>query len=252
MIRKSDYVVMNMRLSRPEGAPPIYAQVATLLRQRITNGDLSSGDKLPKELDLALELGISRVPVRQALAILAREGLVRRRHGVGTFVADVILKREVFRLQGVVGWSTSAGSTHRLISVKKVVPQAKVSGFFGLQHGQEVTRVVRSRSRDRMPFNYIVNFLPADVQDRIGRQDFGSHTMVDILRKRLKIRLGAVRQIIEAQPADPAVAGELGLATSAPVLYVETRIWRKNGTPLMFSQAYYRGDNSSYSIEVPA
>jgi DNA-binding GntR family transcriptional regulator len=83
------------------------------------------------------------------------------------------------------------------------------------------------------------------------RQDFRTHTMVDMLRKRLKIPLGPIRQAIEATTADPTMARQLGIAVGVPVLYVETRIWRKSGAPLMFSQAYYRGDCSSYSIEIP-
>lgn len=83
------------------------------------------------------------------------------------------------------------------------------------------------------------------------REDFRAHTMVDMLRKRFRIPLGPIRQAIEATTADPTIARQLGIAVGAPVLYIETRIWRKSGVPLMFSQAYYRGDCSSYSIEVP-
>lgn len=131
---------MRIRLSRAEGTPPIYSQVASLLRQRIRNGELGAGMKLPKELDLA---------------------------------------------------------------------------------------------------------------QRVRRENFHAHTMVDMLRKRLKIPLGPIRQAIQATTADPTIARQLGTRVGAPVLYVETRIWRKSGAPLMFSQAYYRGDRSSYSIEVP-
>ena len=96
---------MRVRLSRAEGAPPIYSQVASFLRQRIRNGELAAGVKLPKELDLARQLGVSRVPVRHALAILEREGLIRRRHGRGTFVAENVDRPEVLRLTGVIGWA---------------------------------------------------------------------------------------------------------------------------------------------------
>jgi GntR family transcriptional regulator len=242
---------MRIRLSRAEGAPPIYSQVASFLRQRIRNGELGPGAKLARELDLARQLGVSRIPVRHALAILEREGLVRRLHGRGTFVADGVDKPEVLRLTGIVGWSTAVGTDHRLVSMADVMPHGEPARFFNLPRDGKLTRFVRSRARAGSAFNYIVNYVPVSLARRMRRENFSAHTMVDMLRKRLKIRLGSVRQAIEATAADPAIARQLGVAVGAPVLYVETRIWRKSGAPLMFSQAYYRGDRSSYSIEVP-
>lgn len=242
---------MRMRLSRAEGAPPIYSQVASLLRQRIRNGELGPGAKLARELDLAGQLGVSRIPVRHALAILEREGLVRRVHGRGTFVADDVGKPEVLRLTGIVGWSTAVGTDHRLVSVADVTPHGEPARFFGPSHEGKLTRFVRSRARAGLAFNYIVNYVPVSLARRMRRENFRADTMVDMLRKRLKIRFGSIRQAIQATTADPTIARQLGVGVGAAVLYVETRIWRKSGAPLMFSQAYYRGDRSSYSIEVP-
>lgn len=242
---------MRVRLSRAEGAPPIYSQVASLLRQGVRNGELAPGAKLPKELDLARSLGVSRIPVRHALAILEREGLVRRHHGRGTFIADDAHKSEVLQLTGIVGWSTAVGTDHRLISVSDVAPHGEPARFFDPPRGEKLTCFVRSRVRDGTPFNYIVNYLPLSVAQRMRHHDFRAQTMVDVLWKHLRIPLGKVRQVIEASTADPVLARRLATRVGAPVLYVETRIWRKSGAPLMFSQAYYRGDRSSYSIEVP-
>lgn len=241
---------MRVRLSRAEGVPPIYSQVASFLRQRIRNGELAAGTKLPKELDLARQLGVSRIPVRHALAILDREGLIRRRHGRGTFVAENVDRPEVLRLSGVIGWAAE-GTEHHMLSVNEVVPAGEPARFFGSPPGSTLTRFVRSRSRAGSRFNYIVNFVPVALAQRMRREDFRALTMMDMLRKRLRIPLGPIRQAIEATTADPTVARQLGIAVGAPVLYVETRVWGKRGAPLMFSQAYYRGEGSSYSIEIP-
>ena len=241
----------RVRLSRAEGAPPIYSQVASLLRQGARNGELAPGAKLPKELDLARQLGVSRIPVRHALAILEREGLVRRQHGRGTYIANDAHKPEVLQLTGIVDWSTAVGTDHRLISVSDVTPNGEPAHFFNPARGEKLACFVRSRVRDGTPFNYIVNYLPRSVAQRMRHHHFRAQTMVNVLWRRLKIPLGRVRQVIEASTADPVLARRLGTRVGAPVLYVETRIWRKSGAPLMFSQAYFRGDDSSYSIEVP-
>ena len=52
-----------------------------------TNGELRPGDQLPTEAELCERLGVSRAPVRQAMADLSRDGLIYRRAGAGSFVA---------------------------------------------------------------------------------------------------------------------------------------------------------------------
>lgn len=66
----------------------LYRQLAALLREQITSGELQPGDWLPSESRLEQEHGISRGTVRAALKLLAEEGLVATRSGRGTFVRD--------------------------------------------------------------------------------------------------------------------------------------------------------------------
>ena len=58
------------------------------LRQAITRGTYRPGSQLPTEAELCEMLGVSRTVVREALRVLEDDGLVARRHGVGTFVRD--------------------------------------------------------------------------------------------------------------------------------------------------------------------
>jgi len=62
--------------------------VARQLEQRILEGALKAGDRLPAERELALELGVSRPCLREAIQKLASRGLLYSRQGGGTFVAD--------------------------------------------------------------------------------------------------------------------------------------------------------------------
>jgi len=52
----------------------------------IAKGNLTPGDKLPNEKDLAITLGISRTPIREAMKTLAASGLVEIRHGHGNYI----------------------------------------------------------------------------------------------------------------------------------------------------------------------
>ncbi|GMV79596.1 MAG: hypothetical protein AMXMBFR7_07800 [Planctomycetota bacterium] len=80
-------VVSNLRieLARPT---PSYLQLEQALREAIASRRLSPGSRLPEERELAKDLGLSRGTVRRALAPLEVAGLIVRRKGRGTYIAD--------------------------------------------------------------------------------------------------------------------------------------------------------------------
>ena len=66
---------------------PAYRRIQSAIRQRIDSGRLRPGDVVDSERELARIHGVSLMTARHALADLAQEGVVERRHGAGTFVA---------------------------------------------------------------------------------------------------------------------------------------------------------------------
>jgi GntR family phosphonate transport system transcriptional regulator len=66
---------------------PIYAQIADQLRQHIHQGVYQIGEQLPTETKLAQQFAVNRHTLRQAIALLKNEGLLRVDRGRGTFVA---------------------------------------------------------------------------------------------------------------------------------------------------------------------
>ena len=76
------------RLVQPIKIARAYEQLAGLLRERITSGELGVGDRLPSESALAKQAGVSRSTVREALRILEHGGLVERASPRIMVVAD--------------------------------------------------------------------------------------------------------------------------------------------------------------------
>lgn len=68
--------------------PRISDAIAASLERRILEGSLKPGDRLPPERELAVELGVSRPSLREAIQKLASKGMVHSRQGGGTFVTD--------------------------------------------------------------------------------------------------------------------------------------------------------------------
>jgi len=79
----------------PASGWPLSAQLAQVLRELINSGRLGAGDRVPGEIELAREHGVSRDTAQRALAVLAEEGLIIRRRGTASIVAPTQPVREI-------------------------------------------------------------------------------------------------------------------------------------------------------------
>src|SRR5678810_350516 len=87
---------MALQLSVDRSSPvPLYFQVAGQLEQAINDGVLAPGARVPNEMVLADELGVSRPTMRQALQTLVDKGMLVRKRGVGTQVVKAQIRRPV-------------------------------------------------------------------------------------------------------------------------------------------------------------
>jgi GntR family transcriptional repressor for pyruvate dehydrogenase complex len=75
-------------VQRRRSVSRISDSVAEELEARILEGSLKPGDRLPAERDLAVDMGVSRPSLREALQKLVSKGLLATRHGGGTVVTD--------------------------------------------------------------------------------------------------------------------------------------------------------------------
>lgn len=80
-------------------------QTERALRERISDDSIKVGDKLPTEKALALEFGVSRTVIREAVAALRADGLLEAKHGVGVFVSQKV--EEETSLAGNLHFSAS-------------------------------------------------------------------------------------------------------------------------------------------------
>src|ERR1700674_4421339 len=66
----------------------LYEQIVQQIEQSILKGALKPGDQLPAERELAVQFGVSRTAVREAVKTLREKGLVEAYSGRGTFITD--------------------------------------------------------------------------------------------------------------------------------------------------------------------
>jgi DNA-binding GntR family transcriptional regulator len=104
---------------------PLYEEVAERLRQRIFQRDLAPGSWID-ELKIAEEYGISRTPLREALKVLAAEGLITMKVRRGAYVTEVSERdlREVYHLLSLLESDAAAVVAERASAAQLVELQA--------------------------------------------------------------------------------------------------------------------------------
>src|SRR5947209_6249532 len=136
------------------------AQVHEDLARRIHKGELSPGQQLPSEPELARMYNVSRMTVREALKGLQREHLLYVVPGSGTFVAHVPITRPVTRLQSVTELAADLGyaMTTRVLTVRKVGASGAAATALGVEEGTPLLFLERLREVDDQPAIYSLDF----------------------------------------------------------------------------------------------
>lgn len=227
---------------------PLNKQIYQELLDRIQRQQLNPGDVLPTEKELQEHYGVSRVPVRQALARLEAEGYIQRTPGRGT----VITQRSAFpkvRLSGFAHVYNQLGErmTSRTLAVETVPADEEVAGHLGLHPGAPVMRVRRIRTVDGEVTACMNNFFagPAFGQDL---PDSGSEyfTLQQFIRENLNREEMEVQEDLIAAAAPAEVASLMQIPPGTPVLFVTRRGWDERRKPVEFSRYWARTDRMSY------
>src|SRR6202165_3346599 len=164
---------------------PLYFQLAQNMETAIRSGRLSSGSHLDNELELARQLGVSRPTVRRAIGLLANKGLVIRRHGIGTLVVPVRVRRPV-RLSSLYDDLKEGGQapSTRLLAHEIVPAPAEVATSLQLPKGARVLHFERLRLASDQPIALMRNFVPLTLEDVVTEEGLKSTGVYQLPRPR--------------------------------------------------------------------
>ena len=141
---------------------PLYHQISQNIRALIADRKLQSGDAMPSEWNLSELYGVSRLTVRHALDELVREGLLTRRHGVGTFVADPGITRITPSKLSFTHKMRQMGLTpgSQLVSLKVIPAPPNIAAYLSIEEDDPVVELVRIRLADGEPIMLETAYLP--------------------------------------------------------------------------------------------
>lgn len=233
-------------IKKTEGIP-LYTQIRKSLRDDILTNALVPGQKLPSEDDLAAKFGVSRMTVRQGIADLIDEGLLYRRHGVGTFVAQPHFERDHSRLTSFIETAREKGINLVVrVLIAKILPaRLKIAQALSLQEGELVIRVETLRFMADTPITVHDSYVPHTLFPRLLEEDLEARHLWDIFDS-YGFRVKRAVQRLEAREADGEIAHLLKVDEGFPILYKERIVYLDDGTPVEFTYCYNRGDR--YSI----
>ena len=222
------------------------------LRKAITGGTFRPGSQLPTEAELCEMLGVSRTVVREALRVLEDDGLVARRHGVGTFVRNhPILKNLNFNF-GITEMIESAGlkaGTSHLAIQKETADQEKADQL-RVPIGTPLITVERVRTANGRPVVYSLDTLTESLIQQAGFDPklLRTESIYNILQTSLGqvIEYGIARLLPVAAPRN--VADKLQLPSNALTLYIVQTDYSSGDEPLVYSCEYHLPDAFDFMV----
>lgn len=221
---------------------PRYVQLADLFRQRIARGVWSNGHKLPSLEELTHEFALARVTVRQAVDLLAREGLLSPQQGRGTFVTGQASTERWLRVETSLHDLAEfyRDTKPQLLNIVESAAKPPLKPDDG-KPAPKYFYMRRVHAFEGRPYCVISIYL----DDRVFRkapQRFRSQVVIPILVSMRGLKIARARQTLTIAAADVEVADHLKVPVNSPVAEVRRVFTGVDHTVIYLGEVTYRGD----------
>src|SRR5579872_318834 len=226
---------------------PLHYQIQRVLRAQIETGKWAVGGRVPPEHELMRRFEVSRTTIRRALRWLEADGLIVRQRRRGTFVAKSTSTEPTS--QGIKSLLLGYSAEIKVLGVADVEPPNDVAQLLGVGRDRKVREYRRLEIVEGRPLAVVFNYVRLDVAKRIKNTELQRFSMLEIMRDRLKLNLGPLRQSVRAELPDENIAGLLRSDVSEPVLAIRLVVHGRDGTPIQLCDAFYRGRTYRFETE---
>ncbi len=235
---------------------PIYVQLAETLKGRIEHGEYRAGELLSPAREIEQEFGVSAITVRKAMGILAREGYITAKQGIGTRVTkrpDALVELE---LSGNFwSWADSALTENlktetRVLDIAIVSCPSRIAGLLAQEENSSIWRMKRVRRINGHPASFIVNYANPENMDGVDENAFTERPFLNVFHDHCGVVIASVEQRVRATVADMDISGKLGIDFGDPVFLVENKYLDASDKPVAFSCLHFRGDRYVYKTKI--
>lgn len=231
---------------------PLYVQIAESLLDRIESGRLLAGDRLPPERELSEGLGVNRLTLRRALRVLESQGLLIRRQGSGTFVADPKIERQAGRLisftRGMERRGFSPGA--RIVRADERPVGASLAAVLHLPLAAPVYDLLRLRLLNDIPVMLEHYVMSVRRFPGLRRFDLEHRSMYEVMETEYGVSIRRARQSLEPVTASEFEAELLGISPGAPLMLERRLAYDQEDRPVEHGRDLYRGDRFRFVTEI--
>ena len=229
---------------------PLYVEIADLLRQRIARRSWKASAKIPSIEELMIEFGVARVTVRQAMNILASEGLIERHRGRGTFVVEAPTEKQLLRVGTTLEAlsSTIEGTQPKLLKIADTIAVPPLRPDDGTA-AQRYRYMKRLHSRDDVPYALIGIYIASDIFRRAAAR-FRRETVIPLLRRLPGVTIACAWQTLTIGSADMETAELLLVPVNSPIAEVRRVFRDADERVIYFAEVTYRGDFIHMEIDL--
>ena len=236
----------------PARYSPLYHWLSQTLREEIAHGVYEPGDALPTEHALMRRYDLSITTVRRAVHDLAREGLVYRRAGKGTFVRRTKLEEHLLRLTSFAEemQSRNIKPQFKLLKAEMKVPSQEIAQALKLPCDQKTFYIERVQMADREPIALARGYWLAEIGEKLATQDLRKIPLYEILESVFHIPLSEAVESISARVAPAGIARQIDARVRAPLLVRQRLTLTRDMRPIEHTTTYYRADRYDYKIRL--
>lgn len=228
-----------MRQGSPIDGRPLYVQVRDLLMERVRTGAWRPGMALPSEHELAAELGVSQGTVRKALDAMARDNILRRQQGRGTFVHEQTSEDVLFRFFQLFDDGGERIAPHGDGGALSEGPATRAEASrLKLAARAAVIRLTRERLRGGRPFIFETIVVPRALFPGLAGVSPVPNTLYDLFQRRFGITVMRADERITAVAAPRKVAARLEIPPGSPLLLVDRTAFDLDGRPIEWRVSY--------------
>lgn len=258
-IHAEDLEAVATMLAAPLDARPPYAtryeHLAHQMRDAIRRQVLRAGDPLPSEHQLCRAFGVSRPTVRKAIDALVEEGLLTRRHGVGTFVAKLRLEQPPERVIGFTERMRRNGLTPSTRVLDHDVFLARttsvdIAAALHVGANDRIFRISRLRLANDEPIVLETIHVPLRRFPGLDAIDLGAESLYRVFAERYGTDVTFLRESLEPVLLTAHEAALLRAQAGAPAMLAKIVTFDQQHEPIEHSVSLVRGDRCQYEIEL--
>jgi GntR family histidine utilization transcriptional repressor len=200
-----------------------YATVKAALRERIAKGGWQAGTRLPSERELVHEFGCARMTVHRALRELEEEGLIERRQGSGSYVAELHPISNLLQVRDIHDEIRERGHAHatRICQIARTRCDAAIGAAMRLRKGAPVFHVQLVHLENGVPIQLEDRHVNPALAPGLLERDLTQITPSAVLFEHAP--LTEAEQVVEAVLANDEQAALLDVTVGSPLLMVSRR-----------------------------